>query len=383
MPLKFVVAADSFKGSLTSAEVADAVADGIIGVLPGADVVRLAVADGGEGTAAALVNLLGGEWVSCKADDPLGRTIDAAYGIVGTDEGKTALIDMASASGLTLLADDECDPMATTTIGTGQMIIDAYRRGCRRFVIGIGGSATCDGGSGMLTAFGFRFLDGGGRQLAPGGGELVSLAGIDTSGVMAGLTGCRFTIMCDVGNPLCGPDGSARVFGPQKGASPAQVETLDKGLRLYAEIVSRVTGCDVADAPGAGAAGGLGAAFLAFFDSELKPGVDAVLDLIGFDETVKGADLVITGEGKIDRQTLFGKLPLGVCRRASAAGVPTVAIAGMVEDSRELLKEGFAGVFPVLSGPISLDEAMSHDVAAANVAAVAASIANLYNSVKC
>lgn len=380
MAIKIVIAADSFKGSLTSSEVADAAANGIYKVLPAAEVVKLAVADGGEGTADTLIRALGGEWVTSVVDGPLGSPVRATYGVVDTPEGMTALIDMASASGLPLLAADERDPMVTTTVGTGQLIVDAYRRGCRRFVVGIGGSATCDGGSGMLTALGFRFLDSEGRELPPGGGALLSLASIDTSGAMTDVTDCPFTVVCDVTNPLYGPDGAACVFAPQKGASPEDVKVLDRALRRYAEVVRATTGRDVADKPGAGAAGGLGEAFLAFFDSELKPGVDAVLDIVGFDRLVAGASLVITGEGKIDSQTLFGKLPLGVCRRAAAAGVPTVAIAGMVDDPYSLLKGGFAGVFPILRCVMTLDAAMSHGEATANVAGVAASIANFYNS---
>lgn len=381
MAIKIVIAADSFKGSLTSSEVADAAANGIYKVLPAAEVVKLAVADGGEGTADTLIRALGGEWVTCVVDNPLGRPVRATYGVVDAPEGMTALIDMASASGLPLLAADERDPMVTTTMGTGQMIVDAYRRGCRRFVVGIGGGATCDGGSGMLTALGFRFLDSEGRELPPGGGALLSLASIDTSGAMTDVTRCPFTVVCDVTNPLYGPDGAACVFAPQKGASPQGVRVLDRALRRYAEVVSSTTGRDVADNPGAGAAGGLGEAFLAFFNSKLKPGVDAVLDLVGFDSVVAGASLVITGEGKIDSQTLFGKLPLGVCRRAAAAGVPTVVIAGMVDEVYSLLKGGFAGVFPILRRVMPLDAAMSRAEAEANVAVVAASIANFYNSI--
>lgn len=380
MAIKIVIASDSFKGSLTSAEVAAAAAAGINEVLPSAEVIQLAVADGGEGTADTMVRSLGGEWVSCDVDDPLGRPISVAYGMVETPAGMTALIDMSSASGLTLLADSERDPMVTTTIGTGQMIVDAYNRGCRNFVVGIGGSATCDGGSGMLTALGFRFLDKDGRELPPGGGALLSLASIDTSDAMIDITGCRFVIISDVTNPLYGPDGAACVFGPQKGASPEMVALLDKALRRYAEAVRAATGRDVADKPGAGAAGGLGEAFLAFFNSELKPGVDAVLDLVDFDSAVEGASLVITGEGRIDSQTLFGKLPLGVCSRAAVAGVPTVAIAGMVAEPVSLLKGGFAGVFPILRRVVPLDKALSKEEAAENVAAITASIAKFYYS---
>lgn len=379
MALNIVIASDSFKGSLSSAEVAEAAKAGILSVLPMAQVSGVAVADGGEGTADTLVRALGGRWIDCRVADPLGRMITARYGIVDTPDGPAALIDMASASGLPLLLKEERDVMHTTTRGTGDMIADAYRRECRKFVIGIGGSATCDGGMGMLQALGFRFLDADGHELPSGGGALQRLERIDDSEAMRDLTDCRFTIICDVTNPLCGPDGSAAVFGPQKGASSADVAELDRGLAHYATIVARDIGRDVAQTPGSGAAGGLGAAFLAFFNSELRPGVEAVLDLVGFDTIIKDADLVITGEGRIDAQTLFGKLPLGVGRRAAAAGVPVVAIAGMVEDASVLLKGGFAGVFPILSRVASLEEAMSAPVARANVAAVAASIANFFN----
>lgn len=380
--MKVIVASDSFKGSLSSLEVAAAAAEGIAKVAPGAEVVEVGVADGGEGTAETLVASLGGRRVVCRVEDPLGRQIDASYGIAEADGENVALIDMASASGLTLLAPDERNPLVTTTFGTGQLIVDGFEHGCRRFVVGIGGSATCDGGEGMLRALGFRFLDAEGVEIAPGGGGLDRLARIDMSGVREDILRCRFTVICDVNNPLCGPEGAAAVFGPQKGATPADVETLERGLRRWADVVRRQTGRDVAVMPGAGAAGGLGAAFMAFFNSELKPGVDAVLDLVGFDCLLRGASLVITGEGKMDRQTLFGKLPLGVLRRASSAGVPAVAIAGMVENAADLLDAGFAGVFSVMNRVMTLDEAMDSRNASANVAATAASIVKMYVSLK-
>lgn len=381
MAMKFVVASDSFKGSLSSAEVAAAVAKGVMCVLPSAQVECLAVADGGEGTSETLINALGGERVSCTVANPIGRSTTATYGIVSSPFGLTALIDMASASGLTLLSVEERDVMAASTYGTGQLIVDAYRRGCRHFMVGIGGSATCDGGSGMLSALGFRFLDAFGRDLQQGGGALSELQAIDMSGALAGILQCKFTIMCDVDNPLYGPEGAAFQFAPQKGATSADVEHLDAALRRYAEVVMSSTGKNVAEIPGAGAAGGLGEAFLAFFDCELKPGVEAVLDIVGFDRAIQNASLVITGEGKIDGQTLHGKLPLGVCRRAAAAGVPTVAIAGMVDDAYRLLSGGFAGVFPVLRRVVTLGQAMSSSEAEANVSAVAASIARFYGAV--
>lgn len=377
---KFVIASDKFKGSLTSAEVAAALARGIRRVAPEAQVVELAVADGGEGTAATLVNALKGEWVDCSVHDPLGRVITARYGVVDLPEGRTALIDMASASGLPLLKPEERDVLHTTTRGTGDMILDAWRRGCRRMLVGIGGSATCDGGAGMLTALGYRLLDSDGNELPPGGEALSRLARIDASGVDEELRHTALTVICDVSNPLCGPDGSAAVFGPQKGASPEDVKVLDAALRHYADVAAEVAGRDVSGEPGAGAAGGLGEAFLAFFpESELRPGVDAVLNITGFDREVKDADLVITGEGRIDGQTLFGKLPLGVCRRAAAFGVPTVVVAGIVEDAVALIEGGFAGVFPIQSRPCTLQEAIDPQNASANLLQLGASIANFHN----
>lgn len=377
---KFVIASDKSKGSLTSAEVAAALGRGIRRVAPEAQVVELAVADGGEGTADTLVHALHGEWVDCRVHDPLGREITARYGVVDLPEGRTALIDMASASGLPLLKTEERDVLHTTTRGTGDMMLDAWRRGCRRMLVGIGGSATCDGGTGMLAALGYRFLDAEGRELPEGGEALSRLVRIDASGVDEGLRHVAVTVICDVTNPLCGPDGSAAVFGPQKGAGPEDVKVLDAALRRYADVAATVAGRDVSGEPGAGAAGGLGAAFLAFFpDSELCPGVDAVLDITGFDREVRDADLVITGEGRIDGQTLFGKLPLGVCRRAARVGVPTVVVAGMVEDAVALIEGGFAGVFPIQSRPCTLQEAMDPANASANLEGLGASIANFHN----
>lgn len=373
--MKVVVAADSFKGSLGSAEVARAIGAGIRSVYPDAEVVELAVADGGEGTAKTLVDALGGEVCECEVSDPMGRAIIARYGVAEVGNERTALIDVASASGLTLLSPDERDVMRASTRGTGEMIRDAMARGCKRFLIGLGGSATCDGGTGMLRALGVRFLDAAERDLAEGGGSLAGLHRIDDSGLLKEIRECRVEVMCDVGNVMCGTEGAARIFGPQKGATAEEVEILEAGMRRYASAIEACHGRNVSVVPGSGAAGGLGGAFLAFFNSELKRGVDAVLDLVDFDAALAGADLVITGEGKIDRQTLYGKLPLGVCRRASAAGVPTIAFAGIVEDTEELLRGGFSGVFPIQSRPTDLTEAMRPPVAAANLRGAAASLA--------
>lgn len=380
--MKFVLAFDSFKGSLTANEVASAALAGIKSVVPDATVVTLGVADGGEGTAATLVNSLHGEQVECETVDPLGRHITARYGIAEVDGVKTAIIDIASASGFTLLSPVERDVMKASTLGTGKLIADALEKGCTRFLIGLGGSATCDGGAGMLAALGARLLDKDGHELAPTGETIGLVESIDTSAMVEGLSRCEFTVMSDVANPLYGPEGAAAVFAPQKGATPVQVKQLDEGLRHWAQVMRRSTGKDVADTPGAGAAGGAGAALLAFFKSDIRPGIELSLELSHFDDALTDADLVITGEGKIDGQSLYGKLPLGVCRRAAGRGVPTVAIAGSVEATFRLLDAGLAGVFPILSHPSSLSEAMEPRTAFDNVAATAASIAKFYVTIR-
>lgn len=377
--MKIVAASDSFKDSVTSPEVAAALKEGILEVSPQTDVACLAVGDGGEGTAAVLLESLGGIRQTCTVSDPLGRKIMASYGIVtprdGIDSYRTALIEMAETSGLQLLKYEERNVMLTSSVGLGEMIRDAYERGCRNFMVGIGGSATCDAGTGLLSVLGFRFLNSRGEVLNPSGRMLTEIESIDDSHIDRNILNCRFTIICDVTNPLFGKDGAAYVYAPQKGASPEEVGVLDRGLVNIARIVKGQTGRDVASLPGAGAAGGIGWAFKSFFNAELKSGVDAVLDLIGFDSFIEDADLVITGEGRIDSQTLSGKVPYGVCRRAKKAGVPVVAVAGTVESVPELLKAGFDGVFPILTHPMTLAEALTPQVTAANLKTVGASLA--------
>lgn len=376
--MKIVVASDSFKDSLTSGEVASAVSEGILRVEPEAEVVCLAVGDGGEGTSEVLTDSLGGSREECEVRDPLGRLIRARYGVADVDGLKTAFIEMAASGGLQLLTEEERDVMRTSSVGLGEMILDAYSKGCRRFVVGIGGSATCDVGMGMLSTLGFRFLNSAGDPLSPIGASLGEVEEIDVSEGRRDITGCRFIVVCDVSNPLSGASGAACVYAPQKGATPDEVLELDRGLSHFSRVLAQTLGRDVAGIPGAGAAGGIGSAFLGFFNSELKPGVDAVLDLIGFDSAVEGAELVITGEGRIDRQTLFGKLPLGICRRAKMAGVPlVVAVAGAVEDVPELLEAGFDGIFPILNRPMYLHEALRPETARKNLRTLGASIARL------
>lgn len=355
-----IVCPDSFKGSLSSIEVADAIERGIRSIT-GADaqIHKIPLADGGEGTVDALVRAKDGRICTARVMDPLGRGIEASYGILGI--GVVAVIEMSSASGLCLLSDNERDPLVTSTFGTGQLIEAALDAGALKIVIGIGGSATNDGGAGAMTALGARFLDANGRELPPGGAALIDLDRVDMSGFRFPVGRVEVEVACDVANPLCGPMGASAVYGPQKGATPEMVEQLDAALARYAEVIKRDLGADIADMPGAGAAGGLGAGLAAFLGAKLKSGIDMVLDIAGFDEALKFADLVITGEGRIDEQTAYGKTIGGVLKRASAAGVPVVAIAGSVSGDLSLLYEaGLTVAFSITSESVSVEYAMSH-----------------------
>ena len=372
---KITVAVDSFKGSLSSREVAEAVARGVNSVLPQCEIRCVSIADGGEGTVEALVHTLRGEVVEVEVADPLMRRIMAHYGVV--DGGTTAVMEMAAASGLPLLSEEERNPLKTTTYGTGEMIADALGRGCRKILMGIGGSATNDAGVGMMQALGFRFFDAAGEELS-GGGEILSrIATIDDSGVMPQLREAEITVACDVTNPLYGDEGAAYVYAPQKGADRAMVEQLDRGLRNFAEVVRRHNGEDIASLAGAGAAGGLGGGFKALIGAKLERGVDMVLRAIRFDDIVSGSDLVITGEGRIDRQTVMGKAPSGVLRVAQSHNIPVIAIGGAVEMCEELEQSAFVAILPVVAGPIALERAMQRDVAAANVERTACQIARI------
>lgn len=343
--MKIIVASDSYKGCLSSREVAEAVSS-VRGLLSddnhAPEMVCLPVADGGEGTVEALVDCLGGSMVSKIVSDPLGRPIEAGYGI----SGDLAVIECASCCGLSLLSAEERNPLLTTTRGLGEMIIDAADRGCRRFLIGLGGSATNDGGMGMIGVPWF----------------------------MEKTHGCEFTIACDVDTPYIGAEGASRVFGPQKGASPEDVEVLEKRLRGYAERIYEDTGVDVRNMPGAGAAGGLGGAFAAYLGAELKRGVDMVLDAIGFDSYLESADMVITGEGCSDYQTLKGKLPIGVLNRARTYGVPVVLMSGAIKDVELLREAGFSGLLAVTPADMPLSEALRPEIAKANIRAAAVEI---------
>lgn len=362
---KITIAVDSFKGSLSSAEVAEAVAQGIEAVLPHCEVCKVSIADGGEGTAEALVESLGGEWVQMVAGDPLGRPIGVRYGVI--EKGRCAVVEMATASGLPLLTPEERNPLLTSTIGTGEMIANAIGRGCRKFLVAIGGSATNDCGMGMLHALGYRFVDAQGEVLQPCGEALVQIDHIDDTLVNPQLRECEFVVACDVTNPLYGPNGAAHIFAPQKGATPQMVEQLDLGLRNFARTVRAYNGCEVDFVEGAGAAGGLGAGFVGVLGAKLQRGIDMVMEALHFEERLLGSDLVITGEGCIDYQTVMGKAPSGVLHAASRQGIPVVAIGGGVRWCEALEKSGFAVIVAATPEGVELQEAMRPEVAKRNV----------------
>jgi len=358
--MTIIVCPDSFKGSLSSIEVADAIERGIRSIT-GADarIHKIPLADGGEGTVDALVRAKDGRVCTARVMDPLGREIEASHGVL--DAGVVAVIEMSSASGLCLLSDNERDPLGASTYGTGQLIEAALDAGASKIVIGIGGSATNDGGAGAMAALGARFLDANGRELPPGGAALIGLDRIDMSGFRFPVGRVEVEVACDVTNPLCGPMGASAVYGPQKGATPEMVEQIDAALARYAEVIKRDLGADIADMPGAGAAGGLGAGLAAFLGAKLRSGIDMVLDVAGFDDALKSADLVITGEGRIDEQTAYGKTIGGVLKRASAAGVPVLAIAGSISgDLTALHDAGLTAAYSITSESVSVEYAMSH-----------------------
>ena len=373
--MKVVVAVDSFKGSVTSMEAGEAVKQGILLVRPDAQVQVLALADGGEGTVDALVRGMRGRYEEVCVTAPLGEKVACKYGIIG--DGDTAVIEMAGASGLTLVNPEELNPLKATSFGTGEVIKDAIQKGCTKFIIGIGGSATNDGGVGMLQALGFRFLNAEGSEVGLGGGELSSITKIDDSKAMLQLKDCSFKIACDVNNPLCGDLGASAIYGPQKGATPELIQILDAGLSNLAEAVKRTFGYDQRNFPGVGAAGGMGFGFISFLNSTLEPGIEIVLDEIDFDSIVAGADLVVTGEGSIDAQTAMGKAPVGVARRGKKQGAKVFAIAGRVtEDAIQCNAEGIDGIFCIANKAMSLKEAMEKETARKNITAVVRQIIN-------
>lgn len=362
---KAVLAIDSFKGCLTSAEAEAAAAEGVHAALPECEVIRIPVADGGEGMLDVLIAATHGKSISVQAHGPLMELREARYGISG--DGQTAFIEMAAISGLPLVTPEKRNPMQTTTFGTGELIRDALQRGCRHFIIGLGGSATNDAGLGMLRALGFRFPDKTGNVSGYGGQMMGKVDSIDTSSVHPLLSGCTFTAACDVRNPFYGTDGAAYVFAPQKGADAAMIEALDTGMRHLAAVIFRTTGKDISSCPGAGAAGGRGGSLSAFLNAELKPGIQLLLEMQNFAEQIKDADLIITGEGKSDRQTVMGKVPYGILTEARKQHIPVVLIAGGIEDTDILTRAGFHGIFSITPSPVALEQAMQPEFARMNI----------------
>jgi glycerate kinase len=357
--MKIVIAPDSYKESLTALEAAAEIESGFRAVFPHAEFIKLPMADGGEGTVAAMVAATGGTTVEVVVTGPLGEPVAACFGLTG--DGKTAIIEMAAASGLALVPPALRNPSITTTYGTGELVKAALDTGAGHLIIGIGGSATNDAGAGMLQALGVKLLDHAGREIGFGGGQLASLEQVDISGLDPRIKGCRIEAACDVSNPLTGPTGASAVFGPQKGATPEMVAELDANLSRYAALISRVLGLQVDPLPGSGAAGGMGAALLAFLGAQLRPGIEIVMEAVGLEDHLREADLVITGEGRIDSQTMQGKTPIGVARLAKRYGKPVIGIAGCLSPDAGVVHEhGIDAVFSVLSQACSVEEALSH-----------------------
>ncbi len=362
--MKIVVAPQALKGSLDAPEVGRAIAAGIAAALPEAEVLIVPVADGGEGTVRTLTAATGGQLIAATVSGPLGDPVRALFGMLGVPHGRTdarvAVIEMAAASGLPLVSPERRDPRVTTTFGTGELIRAALDAGCEQILVGIGGSATNDGGAGMAQALGARLLDATGSELPPGGGALARLERVDVSTLDPRLKRVRVRVACDVSNPLCGPEGASAVYGPQKGASPSMVADLDAALARYAAVLRRDLGVDVADIPGAGAAGGLGAGLLAFADAELVPGARLVLEALNFAAAVRGAELVVTAEGRLDRQTAYGKAVGAVAEAAQQAGARVVALVGsLAADDQTLAALGIDVAVPLPDGPLTLDESMA------------------------
>ncbi len=356
--MKIVIAPQGFKAGISGLEAAEAIARGVAAVVPDAETVLAPVADGGDGTLNALVDATGGQVFTSTITGPLGQPLEGRWGVMG--DGSTAVVEMALASGLALVPQRRRNPRVTTTAGTGEILKEALDRGYTRVIVGLGGSATNDGGAGMATALGARFLDSEGRPLPPGGSALARLDRIETQGLHPALGQATIIAATDVTNPLCGPDGASAVFGPQKGANPEMVQELDAALANFARVVARDLHRDVSEQPGAGAAGGLGAGLMAFAGATLQSGIDMVCEVLEFDALLQGADLVITGEGRADRSTIFNKAPAGVARHAQAQGVPTVLLAGSLgQGYEELYNHGLAAVVCIADRPMSFDVSLS------------------------
>ena len=416
--MKILIAIDSFKGSLSSKEAGEAIKSGILRVVPDAEVVISPLADGGEGTVETLVEALGGSLETVRVKGPLFQEVEAHYGILSESEkfqaeiksdthretlpenpskahseapsetdsqyspedGKLAVMEMSQASGITLVSPEERNPLKTGSYGVGEMILDAYHKGCRRFLIGIGGSATNDGGIGMLSALGFRFTKENGEEILPIGEGLKDLAGIENASVPEGLLQCSFQIACDVENPLYGENGSSLIFGFQKGGNKEMLSQMDLWMKHYSELVKEYNPAANPEAPGSGAAGGLGFAFRSFLQGELKSGVSLILEETKLSEKMQGADLVITGEGRLDEQSAMGKAPIGVAKLAKEQGIPVIAFAGAVtEGARACNQAGIDAYFPILRGISTLEEAMEKETARRNLEDTVEQVIRLYH----
>ena len=372
--MKVIIAIDSLKGSLSSTEAGHAIKEGILKAKPNASVVIKPLADGGEGTTDALTNGLGGKRVDLTVTGPMGKPVDCYYGILENEEGRTAVMEMAQAAGITLVPSDQKNPLVATTYGVGEMILHAIENGCRNFIIGIGGSATNDGGIGMLKALGFEFLDESGNDVGQGGQALSKVATIKSNNVNKNIYLCNFKIACDVTNPLYGENGATYIYGPQKGVTEDMKETLDQGMAHFALQTAMHFGVNHALTPGAGAAGGLGFAFLSYLNGELTPGIDLILDAVGLEEELLASCndnlIVITGEGRLDHQTAMGKAPVGVARLAKKYGAKVIAFAGAVtKDAAACNDAGIDAFFPIVRGITTLEDAMKSENARENMMA--------------
>ncbi len=358
--MRILIACDKYKGSLSALEVCSIIEEALKSIDTGIEVINSPMADGGEGTVKTLVESRNGQYVTTGVKGPLGEDIEATFGIIG---GDTAVIEMAAASGMWLLCRERLNPMETTTYGTGQMISEALDRGARRVIVGIGGSATTDGGMGMAQALGVKFFAKDGKELGFGGKQLAGVASIDTTGLHPGVQDTRFDVACDVDNPLTGKQGAAYVYSPQKGADQKMVEQLDFGLKNFAKVIKKTLGVHVDRMKGAGAAGGLGAGLAAFLGAKLRPGTDIIIEATGLEEKIQGCDLAITGEGAIDEQTFYGKSAYGVAGLGKKHSVPVISINGSVFLDREKIDKKYAdlfsGNFSIINRPMDLDEALS------------------------
>lgn len=379
--MKVVVALDSFKDCMSSIEAGKAVCLGVLDAVPEAEVVVKPLADGGEGTAEALISGRNGARRQVTVTGPLGTPVSAMYGYL--TETKTAIVEMAAAAGIEQVPSAKRNPMQTTTYGVGELLRHAIKNGARHFIVGIGGSATNDCGLGMLQALGFEFLDASGSPVGLGAEALENVTTFHCLHVLPELKNCSFEIACDVTNPLCGENGASVVYGPQKGATPSMVQQLDEYCRRFADIVAQKTGHDYSSAAGAGAAGGLGFAFLSFLNARLKPGISIVLEQLEFEQELKSADFLVTGEGKLDAQTAMGKAPSGIAQLAKKYDVPVIALGGtLAKDAGECNKYGIDALFSIINAPISLEDALLPETAAVNLRKTAEQVFRLIQAVK-